>query len=99
MVGIVTNGALVGDGKCEAAIISGQTVRAFRSSARQAYGNRRPADPAAPRMAAQDRRSLRRQPTGDIRDHLNFGTVGTLMFGCGSGATFLAFAISLGSVT
>ena len=81
----------------EAAIISGQTVRAFRSSARQAHANRCPADPAAPRMA--DRRFLRRRPTSDIRNHLNCGTVGALMCGGGNGATLLAFPIPLGSVT
>jgi hypothetical protein len=34
-----------------------------------------------------------------FRNHLNCGTVGTLICGGGSGATFLAFASPLGSVT
>ena len=34
-----------------------------------------------------------------LRHHLNCGTVGTLICGGGSGATFWAFAIPLGSIT
>jgi hypothetical protein len=67
-----------------------------------ARGSRRDGAGARPirrRRQWQHRRSLRRRPTGDIRNHLNCGTVGTLMFGGGSGATFLVFAIPLGSVT
>jgi hypothetical protein len=45
---------------------------------------------------AVDRPALAISP---LRRHLNCGTIGALMCGGGSGATFCAFAIPLGSTT